>query len=293
MFFSTLLASTGWWTIILLVFESRPRFVFFLVCICFVFFFRAMESMSRLTLTMNEPVTFRPSVARAGAGSLGATDGYSLPSSSSTPPPAFDDVPRSPGSVSAGRGSAAAAAPSSARSSSHASLRSRHGPAAGVLWNSHTESVRYVENLSSCGAWMLTGTVLGACSLSEVQLEASGVASAAAAAMGSVGSKVSSLSGGSLSVRLTSTAPTPTWTEGTPSFTESSSSDLDRDLGIRTLHHRRFALSPLSRRRLSVYVRLFGFLLAAFVSVLATPNKGIWPVKDQVSRQRNDAMQCA
>ena len=60
-------------------------------------------------------------------------------------------------------------------------------------------------------------------SLSEVQLEATG-------GLGSGVSKASSMSGESgVRTGRTSSAHTPTWTEGTPSFTESSSSG---DLGI-------------------------------------------------------------
>jgi len=111
-----------------------------------------------------ESVSFRSKAHEEG-------DSHSLPSTSSTPPPAFEEVLRTPnmGPVQVLR---------------HKQMGS---------WNWNTQ----VETLS----------------MSEVLLEARS------------DSKASSLSMESgMRTGVPSTAPTPTWTEGTPSYTESSSS---------------------------------------------------------------------
>ncbi|XP_046439251.1 phosphatidylinositol 4-phosphate 5-kinase type-1 alpha-like isoform X12 [Daphnia pulex] len=138
-----------------------------------------------------ESVSFRPRASNEDGESR------SLPSSSSsssTPPPAFEEVLRSgpaersrdqPSIVQGRTGSKSVSAPAK-RSTETTVTRT---------WNSHAEAI----------------------SMSEVQLEVRSNSKASSLGSGEILRMASGvISGGH--------TPTPTWTEGTPSFTESSSS---------------------------------------------------------------------
>ncbi|XP_046439248.1 phosphatidylinositol 4-phosphate 5-kinase type-1 alpha-like isoform X9 [Daphnia pulex] len=139
-----------------------------------------------------ESVSFRPRASNEDGESR------SLPSSSSsssTPPPAFEEVLRSgpaersrdqPSIVQGRTGSKSVSAPAK-RSTETTVTRT---------WNSHAEAIS---------------------SMSEVQLEVRSNSKASSLGSGEILRMASGvISGGH--------TPTPTWTEGTPSFTESSSS---------------------------------------------------------------------
>ncbi|XP_046471139.1 phosphatidylinositol 4-phosphate 5-kinase type-1 gamma isoform X3 [Neodiprion pinetum] len=156
----------------------------------------------------------RASANNATISSRGGT----LPSTCSTPPPPFDDAVTSNDATLASGGH-----------------HSHHGTTTiltSSLSSSHTKQNKIVHHVT------LTKTYHDAVSISDVHLESSG------SGCGSVGretkSSLSVESGGSSrgGGALTWTPPTgsvegstPTWTEGTPSFTESSSSG---DMGCPT-----------------------------------------------------------
>ncbi|XP_017799378.1 PREDICTED: phosphatidylinositol 4-phosphate 5-kinase type-1 alpha-like isoform X2 [Habropoda laboriosa] len=137
--------------------------------------------------------------------------GGTLPSTCSTPPPPFDDAVRSNDQTLASGGQLQQGAPTTILTSSLSSAQSKHN--------------KVVHHVT------LTKTYHDAVSISDVHLESSGSGSGSGGretkSSLSVESGGSSRGGGG----LTWTPPagsaegsTPTWTEGTPSFTESSSS---------------------------------------------------------------------
>ncbi|XP_012169116.1 phosphatidylinositol 4-phosphate 5-kinase type-1 alpha isoform X14 [Bombus terrestris] len=137
--------------------------------------------------------------------------GGTLPSTCSTPPPPFDDAVRSNDQTLASGGQLQQGAPTTILASS--------------LSSAHSKQNKVVHHVT------LTKTYHDAVSISDVHLESSGSGSGSGGretkSSLSVESGGSSRGGGG----LTWTPPagsaegsTPTWTEGTPSFTESSSS---------------------------------------------------------------------
>ncbi|XP_033354135.1 phosphatidylinositol 4-phosphate 5-kinase type-1 alpha-like isoform X15 [Bombus vosnesenskii] len=137
--------------------------------------------------------------------------GGTLPSTCSTPPPPFDDAVRSNDQTLASGGQLQQGAPTTILTSS--------------LSSAHSKQNKVVHHVT------LTKTYHDAVSISDVHLESSGSGSGSGGretkSSLSVESGGSSRGGGG----LTWTPPagsaegsTPTWTEGTPSFTESSSS---------------------------------------------------------------------
>ncbi|XP_071554059.1 phosphatidylinositol 4-phosphate 5-kinase type-1 alpha isoform X8 [Temnothorax nylanderi] len=159
-------------------------------------------------------------VAATGGSAMHATSptkaGGTLPSTCSTPPPPFDDAVRSNDQTLASGG--------------HLQQGGATTILASSLSSAHSKQNKVVHHVT------LTKTYHDSVSISDVHLESSGSGS------GSGGretrSSLSVESGGSSSRGgggLTWTPPaegsTPTWTEGTPSFTESSSSG---DIGCPT-----------------------------------------------------------
>lgn len=137
--------------------------------------------------------------------------GGTLPSTCSTPPPPFDDAVRSNDQTLASGGQLQQGAPATNLTSS--------------LSSAHSKQNKVVHHVT------LTKTYHDAVSISDVHLESSGSGSGSGGretkSSLSVESGGSSRGGGG----LTWTPPagsnegsTPTWTEGTPSYTESSSS---------------------------------------------------------------------
>ncbi|XP_035729926.1 phosphatidylinositol 4-phosphate 5-kinase type-1 alpha-like isoform X6 [Vespa mandarinia] len=162
-------------------------------------------------------------VAAMGTSTMHATSptkpGGTLPSTCSTPPPPFDDAVRSNDQTLASGGHLQQAVTTSILTSS--------------LSSAHSKQNKVVHHVT------LTKTSQDAVSISDVHLESSGSGSGGSGGREtksslSVESGGSSRGGGG----LTWTPPagsaegsTPTWTEGTPSFTESSSSG---DIGCPT-----------------------------------------------------------
>ncbi|CAK9830926.1 Phosphatidylinositol 4-phosphate 5-kinase type-1 alpha [Anthophora retusa] len=145
------------------------------------------------------------------ASSITSSRGGTLPSTCSTPPPPFDDAVRSNDQTLASGGQLQQGAPTTILTSSLSSAQSKQN--------------KVVHHVT------LTKTYHDAVSISDVHLESSGSGSGSGGretkSSLSVESGGSSRGGGG----LTWTPPagsaegsTPTWTEGTPSFTESSSS---------------------------------------------------------------------
>ncbi|KAK1127478.1 hypothetical protein K0M31_004014 [Melipona bicolor] len=143
--------------------------------------------------------------------SMTSSRGGTLPSTCSTPPPPFDDAVRSNDQTLASGGQLQQCAPTTILASSLSSAQSKQN--------------KVVHHVT------LTKTYHDAVSISDVHLESSGSGSGSGGretkSSLSVESGGSSRGGGG----LTWTPPagsaegsTPTWTEGTPSFTESSSS---------------------------------------------------------------------
>ncbi|XP_043511088.1 phosphatidylinositol 4-phosphate 5-kinase type-1 gamma isoform X11 [Frieseomelitta varia] len=143
--------------------------------------------------------------------SMASSRGGTLPSTCSTPPPPFDDAVRSNDQTLASGGQLQQGAPTTILTSSLSSAQSKQN--------------KVVHHVT------LTKTYHDAVSISDVHLESSGSGSGSGGretkSSLSVESGGSSRGGGG----LTWTPPagsaegsTPTWTEGTPSFTESSSS---------------------------------------------------------------------
>ncbi|XP_076221335.1 phosphatidylinositol 4-phosphate 5-kinase 59B isoform X3 [Nomia melanderi] len=143
--------------------------------------------------------------------SITSSRGGTLPSTCSTPPPPFDDAVRSNDQTLASGGQLQQGAPATILTSSLSSAQSKQN--------------KVVHHVT------LTKTYHDAVSISDVHLESSGSGSGSGGretkSSLSVESGGSSRGGGG----LTWTPPagsaegsTPTWTEGTPSFTESSSS---------------------------------------------------------------------
>ncbi|XP_046439247.1 phosphatidylinositol 4-phosphate 5-kinase type-1 alpha-like isoform X8 [Daphnia pulex] len=170
-----------------------------------------------------ESVSFRPRASNEDGESR------SLPSSSSsssTPPPAFEEVLRSgpaersrdqPSIVQGRTGSKSVSAPAK-RSTETTVTRT---------WNSHAEAIRNPQGERSgkeIETSVISHTQELVCltshhvfSMSEVQLEVRSNSKASSLGSGEILRMASGvISGGH--------TPTPTWTEGTPSFTESSSS---------------------------------------------------------------------
>ncbi|XP_046439240.1 phosphatidylinositol 4-phosphate 5-kinase type-1 gamma-like isoform X1 [Daphnia pulex] len=168
-------------------------------------------------------VSFRPRASNEDGESR------SLPSSSSsssTPPPAFEEVLRSgpaersrdqPSIVQGRTGSKSVSAPAK-RSTETTVTRT---------WNSHAEAIRNPQGERSgkeIETSVISHTQELVCltshhvfSMSEVQLEVRSNSKASSLGSGEILRMASGvISGGH--------TPTPTWTEGTPSFTESSSS---------------------------------------------------------------------
>ncbi|XP_043511092.1 phosphatidylinositol 4-phosphate 5-kinase type-1 alpha isoform X14 [Frieseomelitta varia] len=154
-------------------------------------------------------------VPTTGTSTMHATSptkaGGTLPSTCSTPPPPFDDAVRSNDQTLASGGQLQQGAPTTILTSSLSSAQSKQN--------------KVVHHVT------LTKTYHDAVSISDVHLESSGSGSGSGGretkSSLSVESGGSSRGGGG----LTWTPPagsaegsTPTWTEGTPSFTESSSS---------------------------------------------------------------------
>ncbi|XP_031832533.2 phosphatidylinositol 4-phosphate 5-kinase 59B isoform X12 [Nomia melanderi] len=154
-------------------------------------------------------------VPTTGSSTMHATSptkaGGTLPSTCSTPPPPFDDAVRSNDQTLASGGQLQQGAPATILTSSLSSAQSKQN--------------KVVHHVT------LTKTYHDAVSISDVHLESSGSGSGSGGretkSSLSVESGGSSRGGGG----LTWTPPagsaegsTPTWTEGTPSFTESSSS---------------------------------------------------------------------
>ncbi|XP_012238730.1 phosphatidylinositol 4-phosphate 5-kinase type-1 alpha isoform X8 [Bombus impatiens] len=154
-------------------------------------------------------------VPTTGTSTMHATSptkaGGTLPSTCSTPPPPFDDAVRSNDQTLASGGQLQQGAPTTILTSS--------------LSSAHSKQNKVVHHVT------LTKTYHDAVSISDVHLESSGSGSGSGGretkSSLSVESGGSSRGGGG----LTWTPPagsaegsTPTWTEGTPSFTESSSS---------------------------------------------------------------------
>ncbi|XP_060821918.1 phosphatidylinositol 4-phosphate 5-kinase type-1 alpha-like isoform X12 [Bombus pascuorum] len=154
-------------------------------------------------------------VPTTGTSTMHATSptkaGGTLPSTCSTPPPPFDDAVRSNDQTLASGGQLQQGAPTTILASS--------------LSSAHSKQNKVVHHVT------LTKTYHDAVSISDVHLESSGSGSGSGGretkSSLSVESGGSSRGGGG----LTWTPPagsaegsTPTWTEGTPSFTESSSS---------------------------------------------------------------------
>ncbi|XP_046648866.1 phosphatidylinositol 4-phosphate 5-kinase type-1 alpha-like isoform X7 [Daphnia pulicaria] len=170
-----------------------------------------------------ESVSFRPRASNEDGESR------SLPSSSSsssTPPPAFEEVLRSgpversrdqPSIVQGRTGSKSVSAPAK-RSTETTVTRT---------WNSHAEAIRNPQGERSgkeIETSIISHTQELVCltshhvfSMSEVQLEVR--SNSKASSLGSA--EILRMASGVISGGHT---PTPTWTEGTPSFTESSSS---------------------------------------------------------------------
>ncbi|XP_026674645.1 phosphatidylinositol 4-phosphate 5-kinase type-1 gamma isoform X4 [Ceratina calcarata] len=163
-----------------------------------------------------QPKTARSSEEHRGPGTVTSTSsmsssrGGTLPSTCSTPPPPFDDAVRSNDQTLASGGQLQQGATTILTSS---------------LSSAHTKQNKVVHHVT------LTKTYHDAVSISDVHLESSGSGSGSGGretkSSLSVESGGSSRGGGA----LTWTPPagsaegsTPTWTEGTPSFTESSSS---------------------------------------------------------------------
>ncbi|XP_071861701.1 phosphatidylinositol 4-phosphate 5-kinase 59B isoform X2 [Bombus fervidus] len=161
--------------------------------------------------------TARSSEEHRGPGTATSTSsmtssrGGTLPSTCSTPPPPFDDAVRSNDQTLASGGQLQQGAPTTILASS--------------LSSAHSKQNKVVHHVT------LTKTYHDAVSISDVHLESSGSGSGSGGretkSSLSVESGGSSRGGGG----LTWTPPagsaegsTPTWTEGTPSFTESSSS---------------------------------------------------------------------
>ncbi|XP_078049524.1 phosphatidylinositol 4-phosphate 5-kinase 59B isoform X2 [Augochlora pura] len=143
--------------------------------------------------------------------SISSSRGGTLPSTCSTPPPPFDDAVRSNDQTLASGGQLQQGAPATILTSSLSSAQSKQN--------------KVVHHVT------LTKTYHDAVSISDVHLESSGSGSGSGGretkSSLSVESGGSSRGGGG----LTWTPPagsnegsTPTWTEGTPSYTESSSS---------------------------------------------------------------------
>ncbi|KOC68367.1 Phosphatidylinositol 4-phosphate 5-kinase type-1 alpha [Habropoda laboriosa] len=161
------------------------------------------ESSSRSREQFHRGVHEKSRVSKATSGTL--------PSTCSTPPPPFDDAVRSNDQTLASGGQLQQGAPTTILTSSLSSAQSKHN--------------KVVHHVT------LTKTYHDAVSISDVHLESSGSGSGSGGretkSSLSVESGGSSRGGGG----LTWTPPagsaegsTPTWTEGTPSFTESSSS---------------------------------------------------------------------
>ncbi|XP_015182402.1 PREDICTED: phosphatidylinositol 4-phosphate 5-kinase type-1 beta isoform X16 [Polistes dominula] len=157
-----------------------------------------------------------PGPTTTSSSSITSSRGGTLPSTCSTPPPPFDDVVRSNDQTLASGGHLQQAVTTSILTSSLSSAHSKHN--------------KVVHHVT------LTKSNHDAVSISDVHLESSGSGSGSGGretkSSLSVESGGSSRGGGG----LTWTPPagsaegsTPTWTEGTPSFTESSSSG---DIGI-------------------------------------------------------------
>ncbi|XP_015182410.1 PREDICTED: phosphatidylinositol 4-phosphate 5-kinase type-1 beta isoform X17 [Polistes dominula] len=156
-----------------------------------------------------------PGPTTTSSSSITSSRGGTLPSTCSTPPPPFDDVVRSNDQTLASGGHLQQAVTTSILTSSLSSAHSKHN--------------KVVHHVT------LTKSNHDAVSISDVHLESSGSGSGSGGretkSSLSVESGGSSRGGGG----LTWTPPagsaegsTPTWTEGTPSFTESSSSgDID------------------------------------------------------------------
>ncbi|XP_015182295.1 PREDICTED: phosphatidylinositol 4-phosphate 5-kinase type-1 gamma isoform X5 [Polistes dominula] len=159
-----------------------------------------------------------PGPTTTSSSSITSSRGGTLPSTCSTPPPPFDDVVRSNDQTLASGGHLQQAVTTSILTSSLSSAHSKHN--------------KVVHHVT------LTKSNHDAVSISDVHLESSGSGSGSGGretkSSLSVESGGSSRGGGG----LTWTPPagsaegsTPTWTEGTPSFTESSSSG---DIGCPT-----------------------------------------------------------
>ncbi|XP_043503773.1 phosphatidylinositol 4-phosphate 5-kinase type-1 beta-like isoform X8 [Polistes fuscatus] len=159
-----------------------------------------------------------PGPTTTSSSSITSSRGGTLPSTCSTPPPPFDDAVRSNDQTLASGGHLQQAVTTSILTSSLSSAHSKHN--------------KVVHHVT------LTKSNHDAVSISDVHLESSGSGSGSGGretkSSLSVESGGSSRGGGG----LTWTPPagsaegsTPTWTEGTPSFTESSSSG---DIGCPT-----------------------------------------------------------
>nr|CAH0105452.1 unnamed protein product [Daphnia galeata] len=167
-------------------------------------------------------VSFRPRASNEDGESR------SLPSSSSsssTPPPAFEEVLRS-GPSERSRDQSMAQSRTGSKSASVPAKRHTEGNVTRT-WNSHAEAIRsqqdeitgkHVEtSVVSHTQKLVCLTSHQVFSMSEVQLEVRSNSKASSLGSGEILRMASGIiSGGH--------TPTPTWTEGTPSFTESSSS---------------------------------------------------------------------
>ncbi|XP_057373693.1 phosphatidylinositol 4-phosphate 5-kinase type-1 alpha-like isoform X7 [Daphnia carinata] len=150
----------------------------------------------------------------------------SLPSSSSsssTPPPAFEDVLRS-GSSDRPREQPMAQTSRAGSKSANISTKRQTETTVSRNWTSQAEAIRNPQFGKQIETSVVSHTEELVCmtshhifSMSEVQLEVRSNSKASSLGSGEILRMASGvLSGGH--------TPTPTWTEGTPSFTESSSS---------------------------------------------------------------------
>ncbi|KZS16288.1 Phosphatidylinositol 5-phosphate 4-kinase [Daphnia magna] len=167
-----------------------------------------------------ESVSFRPRASNEDGESR------SLPSSSSsssTPPPAFEDVLRS-GPSDRPREQPMAQTSRAGSKSVNVSGKRQTEATVSRNWTSQAEAIRNQEFGKQIETSVVSHTEELVCmtshhifSMSEVQLEVRSNSKASSLGSGEILRMASGvLSGGH--------TPTPTWTEGTPSFTESSSS---------------------------------------------------------------------
>ncbi|XP_057373688.1 phosphatidylinositol 4-phosphate 5-kinase type-1 alpha-like isoform X5 [Daphnia carinata] len=170
--------------------------------------------------TSQESVSFRPRASNEDGESR------SLPSSSSsssTPPPAFEDVLRS-GSSDRPREQPMAQTSRAGSKSANISTKRQTETTVSRNWTSQAEAIRNPQFGKQIETSVVSHTEELVCmtshhifSMSEVQLEVRSNSKASSLGSGEILRMASGvLSGGH--------TPTPTWTEGTPSFTESSSS---------------------------------------------------------------------